>query len=116
MEPLIARAFLTLLLTPDQIAELKCIENGLPHGRYLQGFEICRYFALKPDPLDEFREKQMLNLLWEWRKENAISNREDNIHDWMDFVASKWVEPLSMKLGGTVLLLAIGILCQGVVS
>lgn len=100
MEPLIARAFLTLILDRPQIAELRALERNLPAGRYLQGFEICRHFRLKPDPITDSREQLMMQLLWDWRKENAISSREDTINDWMDYVLTKWTEPLPMVGAG----------------
>lgn len=103
MEPLIARGILSLMLTTEQNKELKDIEKVLPNGRYLQGFEVCRHFRLKPEPLDSSREQAMLTLLWDWRKINARFEKDDNIHDWMDYVKKEWIEPLPSstgKLGG----------------
>lgn len=37
-------------------------------GRYLQGFEVCRRYGLRPDPLPEADTQRMDALLWEWRR------------------------------------------------
>lgn len=121
MLPLIARAFITLLMSPEQINDLKQYEMTLPPGRYLQGFELCRRYQIKAGLLDELRESKMLEYLREWEKinwkKNEIENishvkncteievgkwchcrtRQQEIHEWMDYINKNWHEPLPLK-------------------
>lgn len=79
METMSARAFLHKLLSESERKELFQIEKNFPPGRYWQGFEICRHFHLKPEPLDE-AEVQQMDALWRdyrktilWKKQ-ALEN------------------------------------------
>lgn len=64
MHPMVARAFLSKLLNEFEKANLRKTERSLPQGRYLQGFEICRKYNLKPKPLPE-EETEKMQQLWE---------------------------------------------------
>lgn len=74
MEPYVARAFLNRLLSDDERRRLREAEGRLQlepkmRARYLQGFEICRLFHLKPDPLPEADTERMSRLLWIWNRQ-----------------------------------------------
>ena len=127
MDPLIARAFLTLLLSPARREQLKAYELTLPPGRYAQGHEICRWYRLDVDPVSEDREAVMKGHFAVWERENWKRNQiedkgrclgvrchggpddtygwckcrtyQQEIHDWMDYIVKHWTEPLP-KAGG----------------
>lgn len=63
MQPWTARAFLMRMLNQDQKDQLRKHESTLPRGRYLQGFEICKAFKLKPNTLNEDAVASMERLL-----------------------------------------------------
>ena len=117
MDPLVARGFVTLLLTPTRIAQVKEIENTFPAGRYWQAFEVLRYYSLEGGEIPDEREAKMKYLLEAWEKINWKQNqmedknhvekcgqavlgkckcrtRQQEIHDWMDYVNKHWIEPL----------------------
>jgi hypothetical protein len=89
MEPLIARGFVTLMLTNTRIAQIKAIENTFPLGRYLQAFEILKYYGLEGEEVTEQREAVMKQLLSKW----YAGNNDGTIHNWMDYVNKHWHEP-----------------------
>lgn len=118
MHPLIARAFFTLLLSPDQLDDLKKLEVSLEPGRYLQGREIGARYNIRAGELEKFREEKMETLFRDWEKQNWKKNEiesinhpkacraiepksrwcncrtyQQEIHEWMDYVLRYWVEP-----------------------
>lgn len=98
MEPLIARGFVTLLLTPTRIAQIKDIEQKMDAGRYLQAFEILAYYDLSGGEIEVVRENKMKELLHKWRVKNNMDGMDFSgttyMHGWMDFVQKNWFEPL----------------------
>lgn len=68
MEPYVARAFLNKLLSESERKDLRRLEESQQTGRYLQGFEICRRYNLKPDPLTDHDIAKMDTLLWKWKQ------------------------------------------------
>lgn len=70
MEPFVARAFLSKLLSEGEKKDLKAHEIWL-RDRYLTGSEICRRYNLKPEPLPESDISRMDTLLWQWRRTQA---------------------------------------------
>lgn len=122
MEPLIARAFVTLLLTPTRIAQVKEIENKLPPGRSLQAFEILQFYSLSGGEVDPQRESKMKMLFGEWQKKNWLKSQiedkdheklcagkvkpgewckcrtyQQEVHEWMAYVEANWFEPLPLS-------------------
>lgn len=83
MHPMVARAFLRMQLLPEQIERLRNYEKqNLPLNRYLQGFEICQKFGLKPKPLEETATDDM-EKLWMAFERNFLwpqQKREDRLH------------------------------------
>lgn len=69
MHPMVARAFIYKLLSDKQKESLKGFERRLEKGRYLQGFEICQMFRLKPDPVPEEETDRMQNLWMSYERE-----------------------------------------------
>jgi hypothetical protein len=104
MEPPVARGFLTLLLNPDQVKELKGLEKLFPENRYLTGFEVCRLFHLNPNLIEEHRLTAMQET-WERFQRSKISDgsldvltKAELLSDWMDWVQVRYVEPLPTVL------------------
>src|SRR3990167_7563540 len=109
MEPMTARALLTLRLSPEQREKLRKHEKTLPPGRYLQGFEICRMFGIKVGEIaeDQISELESLYRRWEreilWKANNIedkrhgavcvpttgawckCRTRQEEIHEWENF-------------------------------
>lgn len=79
MHPMVARAFLNGLLTSEQRLRLRQYENTLEPGRYLQGFEICNLFKLKPNPVDEKETDRIQSLYFEYRK--RIEWKQSQLND-----------------------------------
>lgn len=117
MDPLIARAFVSLLLRLEQERGVRKKELELPPGRYLQVNEIIRSFGLQTEPVAEEREANMKMLLETWRKANWLKYQveekehdkkcagitgtwckcrtpQQEIHDWTDYAKAHWFEPL----------------------
>ena len=95
MEPMHARGFLTLLLNDGQRIKLWAMEDRLPPGRYLQAFEICKHFHLKPKSVDEMQVNRMDNVLHEWLASHDNDNKDSNstiqqkIRTWDRYVISR---------------------------
>lgn len=68
MEPFVSRAFLNKLLNDAEKKDLVAFEKSLPQGRYLQGFEVCRRYNLKPKPIPDSDIQRMNTLLWKWEQ------------------------------------------------
>lgn len=108
MEPMTVRVLLAMQLSPEQRGKLRRHERSLPAGRYLQGYEICRLFNLKPSPATE-QDTAMLDDLWKqyerrilWKVNQIEQKRHDErcggfagwckcrtkqeeIHEWEDW-------------------------------
>lgn len=74
MEPFVARALMNRLLSEDERKSLKAIDDKLQEsqttrGKYLQGFEICQKFRLKPNPIPDDDIDRMSKLHWIWTQE-----------------------------------------------
>lgn len=119
MDPLVARGFVTVLLTPTRIAQLKQFENTLPPGRYLQAVEVLQSYSLVGGEITEERESNMKRHLEIWQKQNWLKTQiedkdhaikcaqikpgskwcncrtyQQEIHEWMDYIGKNWIEPL----------------------
>lgn len=85
MEPMTARAVLTLNLSPEQREKLRNHEATLPPGRYLMGFEIVRIFQMKMGeiPQDQTNEIDELYKRWErsvlWKANNIEGKRHEAV-------------------------------------
>jgi hypothetical protein len=86
MEPMTARALLTLRLSPEQREKLREHEKSLPPGRYLTGFEILRSFPQVKGgevPEDQTLEIDQLYREWErrilWKTNELENNRHDRV-------------------------------------
>jgi hypothetical protein len=107
MEPYVARAFLNKLLSEGERADLRKFEEQM-QGRYLQGFEICRRYNLKLDPLPEADIQRMDLLLWKWKrawevKFDSLGDEPFNVNgdhvlgdlwDWERFAEDNYVDVL----------------------
>lgn len=118
MEPLIARAFVTLIMDDEQLKRLKHNEvTRLPPGRYAQAFEILYAFSLPSETITPERESKMKMVLTEWQKINWKKNQiedknheklcvgmevgkckcrtyQQEVHEWMEFVKANYIDPL----------------------
>lgn len=83
MHPMVARAFLSSLLDDAQRERLRKYEREkLPTNRYLQGFEICRMFSIKPKALPE-EDTDKMEILWKAFERNFLwpqQRRDDALH------------------------------------
>ena len=98
MEPMVARAFLTMQLSQKERASLWAYENRLPAGRYLQGFEICQMFRIKPKTLTE-QESGAMSSLWKYYEVQALKlSQPDNqeIHEWEKYAMANYNGPLPL--------------------
>lgn len=119
MDIFVARGFVTLLLTPTRIAQLKQIENDLPPGRYMQACEVLQSYSLVGGDIAEERESNMKRHLEIWQKQNWMKSQiedknhatqcaqikpgtrwckcrtyQQELHEWMSYVSKNWIEPL----------------------
>src|ERR1017187_8322863 len=87
METFVARALINRLLNESEIKRLKEFEEDLQtkldsagrhqRGRYLAGFEVCRLFNLKPNPVLDADSQRMHSLYWIWRqKQDEIVDKD----------------------------------------
>jgi len=65
MEPYVARAFLNKLLNESEKEDLRRQEDK--SGTYLQGFQICQKYHLKPEPLRDEEMARMTALYRVWQ-------------------------------------------------
>lgn len=113
MEPMTARALLTLKLSPDQREKLREHEKKLPPGRYLVAMEILQMFNTKIGevPEEEIHDIDQLYRRWErdvLQQANGLENerhiqtcgavegwckcrtRQEEIHEWEDWILDNY--------------------------
>ena len=106
MMPVIARGFVSLRLSPDQLSAVALYEEKFPKGRYLIPCEISGrlkiFLSGIPDKkvlISEAKEKSMWECRMVFAKEKGIAQEtslgdHDLDLDWMVYVRKKYVEPL----------------------
>lgn len=106
MDPMHARGFLAKLLNEGQLKEIRTWENRLPPGRYLQASEICKYYGLKPEPIDDMRMALMDRFYQDWLRLPANNNpkvektKQDEVHAFEDYVIHRFVDPIPEAKAG----------------
>jgi len=107
MHPMAMRAFLNMYLSPEKREKQRVYERSLPPGRYLQGFEICRMWNLKPSPVDDAdmtrmealwfqyeRTQQSLGMQFEERHPDVCPRSlQEEIHAWEDWALRHYAIP-----------------------
>lgn len=102
MSSRMARGFLTLLLSSEQIDRLKQKENSLPVGRLLTASELSNLFGVKsgiktPEELSQMEqlENEYHRLEWKRRKledlkEVKIFSDQEEMWEWDIYVSRNW--------------------------
>jgi hypothetical protein len=106
MENRVGRAFLNKLLSENQQKELRRLEG--PNNVWT-GFQICRHFRMKPDPLPKPETEEMHRLLWIWKaKREKIHyahkslddceclSEADDLDSWLAFVDKEFLPTLNL--------------------
>jgi len=116
MSTFVARALINRLLSDNERKSLKKVEKDLQtqldsaghhqRGRFLAGFEVCRLFHLKPDPVPETESDRMQSLLWIWKKKKdaefdadrehyeGLANEYERLLDWLDYAEQEYAPPM----------------------
>lgn len=117
-----------LLSGPERL-DLRNYERTLPEGRYLVGFEICRRYNLKPEPLVESQMLAMDKLYYKYidmvekahNDNHAVVEFEsvddipdcpcptylDALYAWEDYAAEQMESSIDWKLVLTVMVLTL---------
>lgn len=106
------------LLNAGQRAKVRELEASFPHGRLLQGWELCRIFRLELGEKKDYQLAAMGVLLQDWSRQNWKDNQIDeklhetrcagtpagqwcqchtaqqDVWEWDEYVAKHWHEPI----------------------
>jgi hypothetical protein len=127
MKNYVARAFLNKLLNDAERKDLRNYERG--RERYLVGFEICRRYSLKPEPLVESQMMAMDALYYKYTDMLEKAHNEqhanpeaktaeevpecpcpvglDALYAWEDYAAEQVEQSYDWKMAITVVLLTL---------
>ena len=102
MDYLHGRGFLQTLLSPEQKARIRIVEERLPERRYLQCSEVSQLLNLRDLPQwTDQQTEEMRILQGQWWKGRAIMDKNFNgvtdmadLYDWLLFAEKNYVEHL----------------------